>query len=283
MDKLIFVTAFKDLKRGEWTEFARTNTEYYNYFNDLFVNVRNMHKIIVFMENENKEELLAAYPEMDGSRSLCFMNINEVDTFMDTYLETDMRIMGSEEYKQLIPKMRRICPEHLYSDYNLINHSKVNFLRYARNEYPEYDFYSWIDFGYMRCERPISEIDIDSLPTDKITYQRLENYMGNPENEYYSIKGMLKTNVIYMAGSSFIVPKGLVYKYEKIYEDKLKEFYEMGVTDDDQNVVLQIFYDNRDLFNAPHHDQFHMFFELIKKQSVVEEEEYPVVETQIML
>ena len=62
---------------------------------------------------------------------------------------------------------------------------------------------------------------------------------------------MLSSDVIYFAGSIFIIHTDLVSIYETLYSEKLEELYEKNIADDDQNVVLQIYLDNKNLFFMP--------------------------------
>jgi hypothetical protein len=62
---------------------------------------------------------------------------------------------------------------------------------------------------------------------------------------------MLSSDVIYFAGSIFIIHVDLVSTYEKLYHQKLEELQSNNIVDDDQNVVLQIYLDNKDLFFMP--------------------------------
>jgi hypothetical protein len=59
---------------------------------------------------------------------------------------------------------------------------------------------------------------------------------------------MLKTNKVYITGWSIIVYKDYVEEFYRLYENKIIDFQNTMITDDDQNLVLQIYYDNPKLF-----------------------------------
>ena len=59
---------------------------------------------------------------------------------------------------------------------------------------------------------------------------------------------MLHSHTVYLAGSQFVVHKDLVEKFENLYEEQLLEWQAENICDDDQNLVLQIYNKNKDLF-----------------------------------
>jgi len=179
--------------------------------------------------------------------------MNNVNTFYKKYLEKDKSIIESEMYKNKIPAHRKNNPEHLYSEYNLINHSKINFINYTKNKYPDYKFYAWIDFGSMNYDviNVPKNINFNLVP-NKITYKCIKEIpkIIPDANE------MLSSDDVYLLGSSFIIYKNLVQVFELIYEKKLTEWYENNISDDDQNLVLQIYKEIPELFHKIYHTEW---------------------------
>ena len=62
---------------------------------------------------------------------------------------------------------------------------------------------------------------------------------------------MLTSHDIYFAGSIFIIHNDYVLLYEMLYEKKLQELHKQYIVDDDQNIVLQLYLDNKDIFFMP--------------------------------
>jgi hypothetical protein len=130
--------------------------------------------------------------------------------------------------------------------------------------FKEYMFYSWIDFGISLPENSklYKNININKLP-NKIIYQHLGSNLSSnklPLNKIYMLpekeeitdpNNMLSSHVVYFAGSIFIIHNDLVFIYEKLYDNKLQELQEKNIVDDDQNIVLQIYLDNKELFFMP--------------------------------
>ena len=90
---------------------------------------------------------------------MIFKDMNDVDTFYDKYIDIDTEIINSDEYKSKIPSHRKNNPEHCQTGYNLINNSKICFIKHTKKYFSNYKFYSWIDFIYfsntMFCWRTI--------------------------------------------------------------------------------------------------------------------------------
>ena len=211
-------------------------------------------KLIVYLEDDIKEQIIK---NKLFNENIVFVNLDKVDTFYKKYLNKDKEIMGSKEYQTKIPYDRKTNPEHVYSEYNMINHSKINFVCYTKDLYPDYDFYAWIDFGSVNCnvENIPKSINFNLLEP-RIIYQCIKN----PPNERLDANKMLASHNIYFTGCYFIIYKDMVNRFDKLYENKIIEWQESGITDDDQNLVLQIYYDSPELFQIVKHPEWFKMF-----------------------
>jgi len=164
---ILFVTAFKDIGRGSWGTHKRTNQDYYNFFCLLAKNIS--YKLVVYLDDDIKNELLSKYNFNDN---IIFDKFSSVNTFYEKYLDEERRVISSDQFKSKVSVSRfRKHPETWSAKYTLINHSKVNFIRYTKEKYNDYKFYSWIDFGYVRDLNSLPKnININKLE-EKITYQ----------------------------------------------------------------------------------------------------------------
>lgn len=234
--ELMLVTAFKDLKREEWGVHKRSKEEYIQYFHLLVSSTE--YPICLFIES-SFEVYLKEIPS-----HVYIHPIEEVDTFLQKYIHIEKKIIESDEYKKKIPEHRKIHPEHWNAEYNLLNHSKINFIQKASELYPHIPFFSWIDFGFVRHlhHTPLG-IDISLLPNDKIIRQLFQEPI-----QRISPEEMLTKDDIYFTGSPFILHREIISKYRDIYEKKLLEFHQKRIVDDDQNVTLQIYFDHPQLF-----------------------------------
>lgn len=245
---IIFTTAFKDISRCKWNSYQRPNIYYYNLFYKLAENIK--YKLVVYLENDTKEKIVK---DKIFNENIIFMDMNNVDTFYNKYLEKDKIIIESETYKNKIPVYRKNNPEHLYSEYNFVNHNKICFVKNTKQLFPNNDYYFWIDFGTFN-------IDLENIPQNinlnllvpKITYNCLNILPSiSPDpNE------MLSSNKIYFEGSSFIVYKTYIDLFHNLWEKKIIEFQEKYITDDDQNLVLQIYFEHPSLFNIVYNKEW---------------------------
>ena len=243
--EIIFTTAFKDIHRSQWNHYKRTNA---NYYDDFYKLAKNIHyKLIVYVETDE--------PKINDN--IIFVKINEVDTFYDKYLEKEKEIIESENYKNKIPNHRKFNPEHVYAEYNLINNSKINFVKHTKKLFPNYQYYAWIDFGTFNrnVENIPKNINFELL-VPKITYNCFTCLSTNRPDP----NDMLASDVIYFQGSTFIVHNEYVNLFHDLWEKKLLEFQEKNITDDDQNVVLQIYFDNPTLFNKVYTNQWYTLY-----------------------
>jgi hypothetical protein len=254
MNDILFVTAYRDIGRDNWATIPRTNKSYCDAFYKYASCMK--YNIIVFVDENIKSYLKMNYKI---TSNIYFYNINSYDSFYNKYIDIEKNIINSNIYKKKIPSDRKQCPEHLYAEYNLVNHSKINYINHAKSLFKNYIFYSWIDFGLRLPENSkiYNNIDICKIP-NKIIYQHVSSNL--PQNKMYILPEkeintepdkMLSSHVIYFAGSIFIVHNDLVSIYESLYNKKLQELQEINISDDDQNIVLQIYLDNKNLFFMP--------------------------------
>lgn len=262
MTDIIFTTAFKDINRSNWPYFTKSNEIYINLFCNLANNIK--YKLIVYVE-DNIAGLIHQNQNNKFKDNIIFIDMKSVSTFCDKYLENDTKIINSYDYQNKIPEHRKYNPEHLYSIYNLINHSKINFVSNTKKLFPTYTYYSWIDFGAMNSniENIPNNIDI-SLLQNNITYHCVQE---PPHNRISEIE-MLSSDEIYFLGSAFIVYTNLVEKFEELWENKIIEWQEKNITDDDQNLILQLYYDSPDLFSKIKNTEWFGIFRKLKKNTI---------------
>ena len=244
---ILFVTAFKNIHRDQWKYNSRSVEDYLKHF---MILTKLPYTLVVYVEPEIKKHI----PLLPN---IIVRDFDEVDTFFNKYLERDKQIMKSKVYQSMVPNRRKNNPEHLYSEYNFINHSKINFVSHTKHIYPHYEFYSWVDFGYygMRNTIPCS-INVASLPK-KVIIQIMETPIPITEKE------LLSKNEIYFPTSAFIVHYSFVEPLEKAWKNKIIEWQKRGITDDDQSLVTQLYLDNPSMFHTVQHKKWGMLYSLL--------------------
>ena len=258
-NNIIFTTAFKYINRNNWHHYQRSTQQYFNGFLNLATHIP--YKLIVYVEDSIKEQLIQ---KRDFNSNIIFVDLNSVDTFYNKFLEKDKTIMESSIYQEKIPDDRKINPEHIYSDYNLINHSKINFVRNTKSLFPNYSFYAWIDFGGFNndTENIPKSLNTDLLPK-KIIYQCINHPPGHRIDE----DEMLASHTIFFAGSTFIVYTDLVETFEELWGKKIAEWQERYVSDDDQNLILQLYFDSPHLFHKIIYWEWYSLYKLLQNKT----------------
>lgn len=198
-------------------------------------------RLVCFVEKDIRE---ICEQQVPSSLFVNYTDLDSVSTFLSKFEDLEQSFIDSEEYKRSVPEQRRLNPEHNYAAYNLINHSKINFIAAAKKMYPMYDYYMWTDFGCP--DYPTEELNVSAVcPKNKVTY----GVLTMPPAQRKSIREMLSNNDIYFMGSQFIVHTNAVHLYETMYLAQLRKFHEERVSDDDQNVVYQMTHTYPYLFN----------------------------------
>lgn len=254
--EILFVTAYKDIGRSNWEYYRRNNDEYIECFLNMANNIE--YNLVVFI-NDDIRQLLVSHG-FCPKPNIFFYDLPE-DTFLTKYGQIENDIINSAEYKSKIPTKRQTCPEHWCSEYNLINHSKINFVRSAKDLHPGYDFYSWLDFGCMyHIEDVPKNSDISQLTKGKIRYIACDQPPESPVSE----ETMLAYNGVYITGSMFVTDSDFVEEYERLYDKKLQDWHSRGICDDDQSLILQLYFDNPDIFELIYAPWFTLFRQLNK-------------------
>ena len=95
-----------------------------------------------------------------------------------------------------------------------------------------------------------------NLISEKITYSCLNKI---PEKKIEA-NTMLKSNTIFFTGSTFIVYFEYVDILYNLWNNKIIELHKKNITDDNQNLVLQIYFDRPDLFDIKYsNDWFSLY------------------------
>ena len=104
------------------------------------------------------------------------------------------------------------------------------------------------------------DVDVYSLDVKKISV-----HSKNPIPDFLTVTDLLHFPHQYITGGSYLIPNDIVYPIEKIYENKLKQYYAMGIIDDDQSIWTQLYNDNPDMFELHIHPTMHRLYKKIKK------------------
>ena len=261
MGDIVFVTAYKDLQREKWSNYKVPREHYIQQFLKLG-------KVIEYdLEVYVEAHVLDILQDHLFPSHVSFHEWDKVDTFYHTYLKQEMAISKDPGFINSLPSALQISPK-IHPDYTLINHSKINFIADTKKRRPDFLYYGWIDFGYYLMSKihlP-SKIDVDQLDDEKIAAHSMKDIPP-----LLTIYDLLHHPHKYITGGSYIVPSQLVEKIEEEYEKKLKEYYILGIMDDDQSIMTQLCLDHPSWFRLYIIKEFHGLFKKIKKISNIKE------------
>ena len=109
MNSVIFVTAFKDIHRGDWKTYTRSTQTYLDYFKIL---IKNHIRIILFAEENIIEFVKKEY-------NFQFVYPYDEQNTYFTRLEKHKHILESELMKDIRTKTR-LRPEITNAEYNIV-------------------------------------------------------------------------------------------------------------------------------------------------------------------
>lgn len=266
----IYITAFYDIGRDKWQKSSRTINNYIFSFLQFIQTKKN---IIAFIDDRYiyhpylENYLNNIYKNTDEQKSDEQKSYKQKPKFIPINKEwllknseswkknhISEKIMKSSEYQSLLySRIKEGHPENISSDYNTINHAKVDFIKYAiDNEYvKDTDFVCWIDFGYYGSvfknnpfNYPHSDIDIHKFDLSKLNFC-LKNKITEKDCD---IIYTLTNAPIIFTGGFFAGTVQLMKLLYVLYHECLDYFYENNISDDDQHIYLQCFLKNPDIF-----------------------------------
>lgn len=248
----VYVTAFKDIGRGNWDVFT-ASTEFYiqNFLRLCQVCPR----LVCYVEPDIMNLLKDKVPQ-----TCMLLSYDASKTFLK-YESVEKHIMQKAAYKNaLVHRLHH--PEHCKPTYNLVNHNKIHFIRRTAEILPEFQFYAWVDFHYTRHGDIQFETTYPDLPIHQITicaFSGKENLM-----EQKTPLQIAKESKDIIQGSTFFVPSGLVHILYHEYEQQVLYNYRCGVADDDQSVHLAILLRRPELYNLIVTEQWGLFYSRVK-------------------
>lgn len=253
INNITLVSAFFDIGRDNFKNYNRSTDEYLKaFFNYLDME----YKMIIFIDDRYLHRVLEYY-EKCKFKNKKFVSINKQWLFNNIYawkqLDKDTRIMTSEFYKTLVEhRIMMGKPETIYSEYNIVNHAKIDFINYAiNNNYVDDEFIFWSDFGYYnsildnkRESFPTNILDMKKLNPKKINCMIRDHILPEDSN----MINILLSGKVALIGTFFGGPVNIMKQFQDLYHSCLEELYINNISDDDQHVLLRCYLKNTDFF-----------------------------------
>jgi hypothetical protein len=258
--KILWVTAFRDIGRNDWTFGQRSVDEYFKCF-ERIVKPLSPH-LVCFVDEPYASRVRDLGVEHVYSHDL-------EDTFVPRFRERQAAILKDSEFIAKVPEDLRMCPEYRNAEYSLTLYSKPCFVRRAAQMFPDYTHYAFIDFGYAKTEDvvPPCPLKTNNVVSDKImisSFRQLlfddnhEARLGdfgstNPnESNVYNWNNpfqYLREPIYAVQGNIWIVPKKHTQWLEDMWVKTIERFQELGVVaGHDEPVWLSVIHDFRKRF-----------------------------------
>ena len=241
----IIVTAFLDLGRSNWPVFGRCNEDYFSAFLKL---LSSRDKVIAFIDAS------VLIPDLSKYLHLTVIPLTreliEAELPFFQLIDAQQSIIDSVSYRALTAH-RSSHPEHRFAVYNLLNHSKADFICLAdRMGLIDPKMRPcWVDFGLLKpgWQVPRTKLGLDALPADQITLflvsaldaERDLNLTETVANPVDVVHGA------FLSGSckAFRTLASLMW-------DEVNYMQRLQIVDDDQHVLVRLIHKHGSNFNA---------------------------------
>jgi Holliday junction resolvase RusA-like endonuclease len=274
-DDITLITIFYDIGRGTWdNEYRRSERFYIDSFLKYF---DYPYKMVCFIDDRYIDEIICRYAE-SKYRNKIFIPINRDWLTLNTRAwqnsEKDRTIINSSIYQDFIKEHRMniflksmpiekfnpninikgyLYPENVYSEYNTINHSKVDLMVYAKKcGFVKTNFIGWTDFGifsslYKTPELyPTRTIDVKKLAKNKFTFMCSRGFYESDFNMYFTLINSYQC----FFGGFFATPIDMLDTLQRVYHESVDELYANYISDDDQHVLLRAYLKYQELFHV---------------------------------
>lgn len=267
-DDITLVTAFYDIGRQNWEgEFKRDITFYIDSF---YTYLNYEYKMVCYIDDRYINNVLEKY-EKSPYQNKIFIPINRewLDANIHAWknVEIDRAIMEDDGYKELLKRRlplmypkgipetnvrSHLCPENVFPEYNVVNHSKIDFISHAiQNNYINTSFTGWTDFGYFKTYHsdestmPHSTIDVNKLHPSKIIFNLRRPIAKQDKDMIFT---MLYAFELFI-GAFYAGPTNLMMPFQELYHECVTEMLNNYVTDDDQHVYIQCYVKNPEIMH----------------------------------
>lgn len=243
---LCLVSAFLDIGRGNWRVFRRSIAQYFVHFLP-YTNMK--HEMIVFMDDkyiDNLRQLCCNAPHI----TIIPINREWMSKNIHAYqqLHREVAIMRSSNFRKLIYH-RHAHPECSQPEYNIMQHSKVDFVCYAiEKKLSQAEYYAWTDFGYFQnpSRVPKNPLDLTKFDLERVNFQGI-----NPVTEKdFDIMYTLVAAPERVGGFFYLGGIPQLQQYQLLYHTVCDKFYNNNIVDDDQHIMIQCLAHQPDLFKV---------------------------------
>jgi hypothetical protein len=252
-DRLCYVTAYLELGREKWTDFQRSFELYFQNFTPL-VDLFNqeprstLHELVVFIDTIHYHRV-KNYVGINPNITVVPIDENFMKNNIPAWerLDRETEIMNSEFYKTILAH-RLKYPEHHNPKYTLINHAKIDFVNTAFL-LSTCEYFCWVDFAYCNPQGvPETLIDINLLDKERINFVLINPFTERDRDVRYTILNAPER----VGGGFFFGNRKMLVSYQQLYHKVHIWFQQQNLADDDQHLITQCYFPNKDFFKMEH-------------------------------
>jgi hypothetical protein len=105
----------------------------------------------------------------------------------------------------------------------------------------------WSDFGIFKIfenELPTKPLDSLKMNTSRVNFCLHNELSPKDTDPFYTLQNAPET----FTGGFYSIPVKLISEFQELYHSCLQELYSLGISDDDQHVLLRCYYKKPHLF-----------------------------------
>jgi len=266
---ITLITAFYDIGRQNWknNDFKRTADFYITSF---LTYLNYPYKMVCYIDDRYISRVIETY-EKSEFKNKVFIPINRewLDNNIHAWslIENDRRILNSDAYKDFLKRRlplmypagipetnvrEHLCPENIYAEYNIVNHSKIDFIMHAiENNHVNTYFTGWTDFGYFSTYHsdsstlPKNILDTSKFDREKITICLRRRILEEDKDIFFTLLYAYELFI----GAFYAGPTHIMKRFQELYHDVVIDLYKKAVSDDDQHIYIQMYVKEPEIFN----------------------------------
>ena len=255
------VTAMFDIGRKDWPGFRRNYSKYLSHMTHVMQLRTN---IIAFVDSKAAEAARRMRSHFGADKTeVVEMRLQDLPYFR--HRERMQEIMDSEEFRRDNPLAAGKHPEATYVEYDIVTLSKPFFLDRATRLDPfNSSYFVWLDGGYAHSDNVFPDDGVwrpkDLFEhSDKVTMierKRGVDFYRNHKDHLH------KMEVAVLNGGFIGGGKAVLQRLYAMSEEVVADWLVRGVVDDDQSLIMAVYYKDPSMFRLVRgdwHDAFRLF------------------------
>jgi protein YibB len=241
-DKITLVTAFFQIGRGEWSNFKRTNDDYFNYF-DFWARIKN--DIIIYTDKFSAskiEEIRIKKYKRKNTKIIIIYDYKKIDEDLYKSIKLATENGFNTEFR-----INPSTPESWNYDYLYLMILKEWFVKDSVEKKLAKGMISWMDFGYNHGGKYYTESKEFDFEWNWNFSDKIHLFTINKLDDL-PIFEIIRSLNSYIQGGIIVAPDRLWLKLWNLVRENMLTLNKVGFSDDDQTILLMTYRQNKDMF-----------------------------------